>query len=112
MQLLLLFIAFVLIGLSSSQFFSAGLQARRIERRWNDRRNRRLKKLYSATRVARLTSELNGTSTNSQSSRWRVMEVVRVQDESADTKSFTLVDPYHQDLPSFYPGQYLVANHC
>lgn len=108
MQLLLFTVALALIGLSSSQFFAAALQARRTERRWSDRRNRRLKKLRSATRVARLTSELDSTFANAKGNAWRVMEVVQVRQESIDTKSFTLVDPYQQDLPNFHPGQYLM----
>lgn len=108
-QILILTIAIVLIGVSTGQFFVAGIQTKRIDRRLKERRTRRLKKLRSAARVARMTSELNARSQSLQGNQWRVVEVARVVDESVDTKSFILVDPYQQEFPSFYPGQYLMV---
>jgi ferredoxin-NADP reductase len=109
MQLLLSLLAIALIGVSTGQFLLAGKDSLRIGQRLRTRQRHRLKKLRSAARVARLTSELKIASQTSQGSPWRVAEVIRVVDESADTKSFYLADPYQQDFPDFYPGQYLMV---
>jgi len=109
MQWFLIAIAIALIGVSTGQFLNAGTRSLRMDRRLKGRQQRRLTKLRSATRVARLTSELNVAPTSSQGNPWRVVEVVRVVEESTDTKSFYLADPYQQSLPEFLPGQYLMV---
>ena len=107
MQLLLFTVALALIGLSSSQFFAAALQARRTERRWSDRRNRRLKKLRSATRVARLTSELDSTFANAKGNAWRVMEVLQVR-RNPSIPNRLPGGPLPAGSSQLPPGQYLM----
>jgi ferredoxin-NADP reductase len=102
-----LIVATGLIGLSLGQFFVSGLATHRMQVRQRAIRRSQLARLRHATKVARLSSQLsNGSQTASQ---WRAMEVVKVVDESEDTKSFYLADPNQQELPAFHPGQYLMV---
>lgn len=59
--------------------------------------------------VARLASQVNHSNPSARSITWRILEVASVIDESADCRSFVLVDPYHQSLPLFHPGQYVMV---
>lgn len=100
-------VAVGLMTLSIGQFFVAGLSFRRMRRRQSIIRKLQLARLRSATKVARLNSQLS-TQTTDQTRQWRVMEVLKVVNESRDTKSYYLSDPNQQALPTFFPGQYLM----
>ena len=65
--------------------------------------------LSYASRVARLTSQLGHADRSQNGIQWRILEVADVVQESADCRSFYLVDPYGQELPDFYPGQYVMV---
>lgn len=100
-------VAFGLIGLAIGQFFVSNVSLRRMRHRQNSIRQNQLEQLRNATQVARLNSQL--TASNAEQARqWRVMEVLKVVDESNDAKSFYLADPNQQPLPAFHPGQYLM----
>lgn len=100
-------VAFGLIGLAVGQFFVSGVSVRRMRRRQTSIRQAQLDQLRNATKVARLNSQLS-TPNADQARQWRVMEVLKVIDESNDAKSFYLADPNQQPLPAFHPGQYLM----
>ncbi len=108
-QFPLLLIAVALIAVASSQFAAAGLAANRTRSRFNQRRSHLLKNLRSAAEIARLESELQVSAGHQAGREWRVMEVAQVIDESADCRSYYLVDPYRQQLPEFRPGQHLLV---
>ncbi|MBX3423643.1 MAG: 2Fe-2S iron-sulfur cluster binding domain-containing protein [Pirellulaceae bacterium] len=109
MHLTFLVIALGLIVTSAGHFTMAGVTWQRIRHRQQTRRQRQFKKLRSATRIARLTSELESTTAPGHAGEWRVMEVAKVVQESLDVRSFYLSDPYGQPLPGFFPGQYLLV---
>ncbi|MFO0943345.1 MAG: 2Fe-2S iron-sulfur cluster-binding protein [Pirellulales bacterium] len=100
-------VAFGLIVLAVGQFFVSNISLRKMRRRQSSIRQNQLEQLRNATKVARLNSQLS-TSASDQARQWRVMEVLKVSDESNDAKSFYLADPNQQPLPAFYPGQYLM----
>ena len=100
-------VAFGLIGLAVGQFFVSNISLRRMRRRQSSIRQTQLEQLRYATKIARLNSQLS-TSGSDQQRQWRVMEVLKVIDESKDAKSFYLADPNQQALPAFHPGQYLM----
>lgn len=108
LDLIVLGVAGGLIALSLSQFLIAGVSQRRVRVRHQAIHRTQLKRLRNATRIARLNSQLSTTS-DGASSMWRVMEVVKVAEESLDSKSFYLGDPNQQDLPAFHPGQYVMV---
>ena len=62
-----------------------------------------------SSQVARLTSQLGSAATATTAIPWRILEVADVVQESADCRSFYLVDPYGQPLPDFRPGQYVMV---
>lgn len=101
---LLLIVATGLIGLALGQFFISGIAIQRMQLRQRNIQRYQLDRLRNATKVARLHSQLS-----SASGQWRAMEVFKVVDESADVKSYYLVDPNQQALPAFHPGQYLMV---
>jgi ferredoxin-NADP reductase len=109
MQLSLLLLAVCLICLSTGQFFIGGFKLQRNDQRFRKRQQRQINKLRSAARIARFSSELDASASKHSTAGWRVMEVVKVVDESLDAKSFYLVDPNGQALPNFHPGQYLMV---
>jgi uncharacterized protein len=96
------------VTLSLGQFFVAGFLHWRRQRMSGVVRLSRLQQLRNTTQIARLNSQLTVDIAGKLSS-WRVMEVAKVIDQSLDTKSFYLVDPNQQPLPSFSPGQYLMV---
>ena len=100
--------AIVLIALSVSRFAVTGVSAMRMRARAGRMHYHSLLSLRGAAELARLSSELSMTRENSELP-WRVMEVAEVVEESVDCRSFYLVDPYHQPLPDFAPGQYLMV---
>jgi uncharacterized protein len=102
-----LIVATGLIGLSAGQFFVSAISARRRQNRQDSIRKMQLGRLRNETKVARLNSQL--VSANQNAGQWRVMEVIKVVQESTDAKSFYLADPNQQPLPGFHPGQYLMV---
>ena len=109
MQPLLLSIASILILVSCTQFVATGLSVGRRNVRLRTSRNRTMKNLRNAAKIARLKSEIRSTPGKQSAMDWRVMEVSKIEQESADAKSFYFVDPYRQPLPEFRPGQYLMV---
>lgn len=109
MQLSLLLLAVFLICLSTGQFFVDGFKLQQNDLRFRKRQQRQINKLRSTARIARFSSELDASASRHSTNGWRVMEVVKVVDESSDVKSFFLVDPNGQTLPNFYPGQYVMV---
>lgn len=99
-------VAVGLIVLSAGQFLVSGYGWHRLRSREHAIRQTQLRRLSDATNVARLHSQL--TVADAGQGKWRVMEVLKVVDEAADTKSFYLADPNQQPLPAFHPGQYLM----
>lgn len=65
--------------------------------------------LSHSSQVARLTSQLGITNAATTAIAWRILEVADLVEESADCRSYYLVDPYGQPLPDFHPGQYLMV---
>jgi uncharacterized protein len=65
--------------------------------------------LSHSSQVARLTSQLGSTVASTAAIPWRILEVADVVQESADCKSFYLIDPYGQPLSDFRPGQYVMV---
>lgn len=93
-------------GLYSTQFSVSAVRWR-TNRQLNDEQIRLRKTvLANSSQVARLSSQLGRKSPSPGEIPWRILEVADVVEESADCRSFYLVDPYGQDLPDFYPGQY------
>jgi ferredoxin-NADP reductase len=64
--------------------------------------------LIRSSQVARMTSSLGDSAASRSATPWRILEVADVVQESADCRSFYLVDPYGQPLPGFCPGQYVM----
>ena len=91
------------------QFSAAALRWRSNRSLNAEHKRHRHAVLDHASRVARLTSQLRETGSTSTSTPWRILEVADVIQESADCRSFYLVDPYGQELPEFYPGQYIMV---
>ena len=87
---------------------AVGIANRRQSRRLRRRRLDSLSNCRKAAEIARLDSELHTAGSLRAGQDWRVMEVAEVVQESADCKSFYLVDPYGQDLPGFRPEQYVL----
>lgn len=96
-----------MIALSTSHFVSVGIALGRAGADARSRRAADVHGLRQAAHVARLNSELQISGCDS-GIPWRVMEVAEIIDESADCRSFYLIDPYRQSLPDFRPGQYLM----
>lgn len=101
-------IAVLMLIVSVSQFSASVFDFARGFQQAKRRRARDLKQLRQDAEVARLNSELQ-TAATASSLQWRVMEVAEVVDESADCRSFFLVDPHRQALPPFHPGQHLMV---
>lgn len=98
--------ALLLICVSSLKFASNGLLSTRVLTRALRRRALDMRELRDAAEAARLKAKIETTKESGMN--WRVMEVAELVDESNDCRSFYLVDPYGQELPSFRPGQYLM----
>ncbi len=98
--------AFGLISVFNLTTMAVRFQTTRLRNR-HIRQSRRDEYCYSAE-LARLASQLS-TSTSTSSLPWRILEVAEIIQESADCRSFYLVDPYRQSLPEFYPGQYVMV---
>lgn len=96
----------VLIGIAFVRFSSIGLSSTRQQLSILSWKNLSQKKLRQAAELARLNSQIQNTKKGQD---WRVMEVAEIAEESADCKSFYLVDPYGQKLPAFLPGQFLMV---
>ncbi|MCA9181187.1 MAG: hypothetical protein KDA51_07025, partial [Planctomycetales bacterium] len=111
--LLITILAVSLIVISTCQFAYIGIASGRSAIDARRRRKLDLRGLRQAAEISRLNSELQ--TSELQSSRcgaalgWRVMEVANVVDESADARSFYLIDVYRQTLPSFRPGQHVLV---
>lgn len=101
-------LAIALIVVSAGQFASLGIAVTRTA--FNARRRRQidLRGLRQAAEISRLKSELQ-SSVSGTSVAWRVMEVAQVVDESADCRSYYLIDVYRQPLPMFLPGQHVLV---
>jgi ferredoxin-NADP reductase len=99
--------AVLMIALSTSHFVSFGIATGRAGADARSRRAADVRGLRQAAQIARLNSELQISGCDS-GIPWRVMEVAEIIDESADCRSFYLIDPYRQSLPEFRPGQYLM----
>ncbi len=107
--IILLVAATFLLLTSMSQFAAIGFSTSRARRAKRQIRARSLRNLRQAAEVVRLNSQLHDLSGREPSLDWRVMEVAEIVDESVDCRSFYLVDPYGQSLPSFRPGQHLMV---
>lgn len=105
--LLLLSVGILLVGLIGFRATSNGLSAWKDRLCAHSRREADVQALRQKVEVARLHSDLDASEKSDLG--WRVMQVAEVVDESADCKSFYLVDPYSQALPSFRPGQHLMV---
>lgn len=99
--------AVLMIALSTSQFVFVGIALGRAGADARSRRAADVRGLRQAAHIARLNSELQVSGSGS-GIPWRVMEVAEIIDESADCRSFYLIDPYRQSLPDFRPGQHLM----
>ncbi len=102
----------IVLAISSTycvQFSSATLRWRANRAQNAEQTRQRHTVLDYSSRVARLASQLRETGTSSNSTPWRILEVADVIQESADCRSFYLVDPYGQELPEFFPGQYVMV---
>ncbi|MEZ6149503.1 MAG: iron-sulfur cluster-binding domain-containing protein [Pirellulaceae bacterium] len=112
-MLLITILAVSLIAISTCQFASIGIASGRSAIDARRRRELDLRGLRQAAEISRLNSELQTSELQSSTSGaalgWRVMEVAKVVDESADARSFYLVDVYRQSLPSFRPGQHVLV---
>ncbi len=85
--------------------------ARRARRRIQVSRCRQ-RTIHAAQRSAENalhTAVLDTSVPDSPGLRWRSLEVAEIIQESEDCKSFYLVDPHGQELPSFVPGQHLLV---
>ncbi len=111
--LLITIMAVSLIVVSTCQFASLGIASRRSAVDARRRRELDLRGLRQAAEISRLNSELQIAEVKASASGaaivWRVMEVAKVVDESADTRSFYLIDVYRQPLSSFRPGQHVLV---
>ncbi len=101
-------LAIALIVVSTGQFAALGIASGRMAFNARKRRLIDLRGLRQAAEISRLKSELQ-TSASGSSVVWRVMEVAEVVDESADCRSFYLLDAYRQPLPPFQPGQHVLV---
>lgn len=101
-------LAIALIVVSTSQFASLGIAFGRTAFNARKRRQIDLRGLRQAAEISRLKSELR-SSESGTSVVWRVMEVAEVVDESADCRSYYLIDVYRQPLPTFRPGQHVLV---
>jgi hypothetical protein len=104
----LMSVAVALIAMSTCQFVAMGVASGRASAEVRQRRATDLRGLRQAAQVARLNSELQA-SPQAAGIPWRVMEVAEIIDESADCRSFYLIDPYRQALPMFLPGQHVLV---
>jgi uncharacterized protein len=105
---LMMSVAVALIAISTCQFVAIGVASGRASAEVRQRLATDLRGLRQAAQVARLNSELQA-SPQAVGIPWRVMEVAEIIDESADCRSFYLVDPYRQPLPMFLPGQHVLV---
>ncbi|GIW97379.1 MAG: flavohemoprotein [Pirellulaceae bacterium] len=55
------------------------------------------------------TSVIRPPSRSPNGVAWRAMEIAEIVTESADCKSFYLIDPWKQQLPLFQPGQHILV---
>lgn len=101
-------LAVALIAVSTVQFASLGIASGRIAVNAFRRRQIDLRGLRQAAEISRLNSELQ-SSVGGPGVAWRVMEVAQVVDESADCRSYYLIDVYRQSLPMFRPGQHVLV---
>lgn len=99
-----------LVLVSFAGFTAAGatLRAAHNRRLSSAQRQNRVRDLRNKVELARLKSNLSSSEPADGGLPWRVLEVAEVVQESADCRSFYLVDPYGSELPSFQPGQYLM----
>jgi len=99
--------ALILIsGVYCTQFAVSAVNWRNNRRQNSEQMRLRQTVLAYSSQVARLSSQLGRTTASQNEIAWRILEVADVIEESADCRSFYLVDPYGQALPDFYPGQY------
>ncbi len=105
--LLLLAAGTLLVAATGFRAVTAGKSAWTQRRSARQRRQSDVGALRQSVEIARLQSDLDASSKKDLG--WRVMRVAEVVQESADCKSFYLVDPYGQSLPDFRPGQYLIV---
>ncbi|GAB5404288.1 MAG: FAD-binding oxidoreductase [Aureliella sp.] len=105
--LLLLVSGILLIAATGFRAATAGVSTLKQHRDSRKRRQNDVSALRQKVEVARLQSDLDASAKADMG--WRVMRVAEVVQESADCKSFYLVDPYGQTLPDFRPGQYLIV---
>lgn len=106
LETLLTVLAPLVIGTACVRFSSIGFQSTRrlathVKWRWLG-----LHRLQQAAELVRLNSQLQTTKSGQE---WRVMEVAECEDESEDCRSFYLIDPSGQPLPSFLPGQFIMV---
>lgn len=101
-------LAIALIVVSAGQFAWLGIAVTRTACSARRRRQIDLLGLRQAAEISRLKSELQ-SSESGTSVAWRVMEVAQVVEESADCRSYYLIDVYRQPLPTFLPGQHVLV---
>lgn len=101
-------LAIALIVVSAGQFAALGIAVGRTAFNARKRRQIDLRGLRQAAEISRLNSELQ-SSVSGTSVAWRVMEVAQVVEESADCRSYYLLDVYRRPLPTFLPGQHLLV---
>jgi uncharacterized protein len=105
----LLLAASAFLVIHTTQFTASAL---RMRSHWREKRNRLQNRQLSLQRssfVARLASQLGTVTESPTTNGWRILEVAEVVQESADCRSYYLVDPYGQPLPDFLPGQYIMV---
>ena len=86
--------------------------AARLRLHWRENYKRlknRQSGLQRSSSVARLASQLGVPAASSGTPQWRILEVAEIVQESVDCKSYYLIDPYGQALPSFRPGQHVMV---
>ncbi len=107
--ILLVLVACGLLIATVSQISFAGLRTARASA-YDHAYRRRMQVLHRRTaQIARLESEIVTPANSKGAVPWRILEVREVVQESADCKSFYLVDPHRQELPNYFPGQYLMV---
>jgi ferredoxin-NADP reductase len=98
----LLTVNFAQFSIAALRSCSHRLQNRKLQRK-------RQTSMDHSSRVARLTSQLSNTAVSAAAIPWRILEVADVVQESVDSRSLYLVDPYGLPLPDFRPGQYVLV---
>lgn len=74
------------------------------------RRQSEQSRLRRAAQRLRMSGELHCQSDHGYHNNgpaWRMVEVIEIQDESVDCRSFFLADPNGEELPYFQPGQFV-----